>query len=176
MTDDHADRPRPVAPELVGPVLAALDVLPLPMWIADRAGEVRWLKRGRLVRAPSARPARPEGAPGLGGHLDPACARRPVSTAASVGRPAPEADPRSASRWRPRAPPLTRRRPRLPALTPRQHKVLTLLAQGQTTAQIAASLGIAEETARNHVRMLLGQLGVHTRLEAVVVAFRSGWL
>jgi DNA-binding NarL/FixJ family response regulator len=54
--------------------------------------------------------------------------------------------------------------------------VLELLAQGHSTARIAAELQIADETARNHVRLLLAELGVHTRLEAVVVAFRNGWL
>jgi DNA-binding CsgD family transcriptional regulator len=63
-----------------------------------------------------------------------------------------------------------------PRLTPRQHEVLELLAQGHSTARIAAELQIADETARNHVRLLLAELGVHTRLEAVVVAFRNGWL
>lgn len=64
----------------------------------------------------------------------------------------------------------------LPRLTPRQHQVLELLARGESTRRIAAELRIAEETARNHVRLLLSELGVHTRLEAVVVAFRNGWM
>ena len=67
------------------------------------------------------------------------------------------------------------RRPR-PRLTPRQHQVLELLARGESTAGIAGGLGIAEDTARNHIRSLLNELGVHTRLEAVAVAFRNGWL
>ena len=67
------------------------------------------------------------------------------------------------------------RRP-LPRLTPRQHQVLELLARGESTPGIAGSLGIAEDTARNHIRSLLNELGVHTRLEAVAVAFRNDWL
>lgn len=54
------------------------------------------------------------------------------------------------------------------ALTPRQLEVLSLLAQGCTTAQMADALGISSETVRNHVRDLLHRLHVHTRLEAVV--------
>jgi DNA-binding CsgD family transcriptional regulator len=54
--------------------------------------------------------------------------------------------------------------------------VLELLSQGLSTAEIAARLGIAPETTRNHIRMLLSELGVHSRLEAVVLAFRNGWL
>jgi DNA-binding NarL/FixJ family response regulator len=61
-------------------------------------------------------------------------------------------------------------------LTPRQYEVLGLLAHGESTSGIATRLGIAEETTRNHIRLLLQELDVHTRLEAVVVAFRNGWL
>ncbi len=68
-----------------------------------------------------------------------------------------------------------KRRPR-PALTPRQQEVLELLARGASTRRIADELGIAEDTARNHIRFLLSELGVHTRLEAVAIAFRNGWL
>jgi DNA-binding NarL/FixJ family response regulator len=63
-----------------------------------------------------------------------------------------------------------------PRLTPRQHEVLRLLTHGFSTTQIAETLQIAEETARNHIRLLLNELGVHTRLEAVVKAFRNDWL
>jgi DNA-binding CsgD family transcriptional regulator len=63
-----------------------------------------------------------------------------------------------------------------PRLTPRQHQILDLLTEGRSTAQIARALQITEETTRNHVRRLRGELGVHTRLEAVVVAFRNDWL
>jgi PAS domain S-box-containing protein len=61
-------------------------------------------------------------------------------------------------------------------LTARQHEVLALLADGLGTTEIAAKLGVAEETARNHIRRLLRELGVHSRLEAVVRAYRLGLL
>jgi PAS domain S-box-containing protein len=64
--------------------------------------------------------------------------------------------------------------PAAPALTARQHETLELLADGLGTAEIAQRLGVAEETARNHVRALLGALGVHSRLEAVVRGYRLG--
>jgi PAS domain S-box-containing protein len=63
-----------------------------------------------------------------------------------------------------------------PGLTPRQHEVLRLLGEGLETEQVAARLGIADETARNHIRALLRQLGAHSRLEAVVTAYRLGLL
>jgi PAS domain S-box-containing protein len=59
-------------------------------------------------------------------------------------------------------------------LTPRQLEVLEYLADGRSTAQIAAALGIARDTVRNHVRGILRALGVHSRLEAVVEAHRLG--
>ena len=59
-------------------------------------------------------------------------------------------------------------------LTPRQLDVLRLLAAGMTTEAIAARLGVAVETARNHIRALLRRLEVHSRLEAVVEARRRG--
>lgn len=52
-------------------------------------------------------------------------------------------------------------------LTPRQREVLTLLARGCSTDQIADELHLSKETVRNHVRGLLRGLAVHSRLEAV---------
>jgi DNA-binding NarL/FixJ family response regulator len=62
------------------------------------------------------------------------------------------------------------------SLTRRQEQVLRLLAAGRETEAIAADLGIALETARNHIRALLKRLGAHSRLEAVVRASRAGLL
>jgi PAS domain S-box-containing protein len=61
-----------------------------------------------------------------------------------------------------------------PNLTPRQVEVLQLLRGGASTAQIARDLHLSRETVRNHVRGLLRALGVHTRLEAVAAAQRTG--
>ncbi len=55
-------------------------------------------------------------------------------------------------------------------LTPRQAEVLHLLEQGLSTKQIAQELHLSPETVRNHVRHLLRALGVNTRLEAVAAA------
>ncbi len=55
-------------------------------------------------------------------------------------------------------------------LTPRQAEVLQLLEQGRSTKQIAQQLHLSTETVRNHVRHLLRALGVSTRLEAVAAA------
>jgi PAS domain S-box-containing protein len=60
-----------------------------------------------------------------------------------------------------------------PNLTPRQVEVLRLLEQGRSTEQIAQELHLSLETVRNHVRAVLRGLGVHSRLEAVVLARRQ---
>jgi PAS domain S-box-containing protein len=58
-------------------------------------------------------------------------------------------------------------------LTPRQAEVLALLERGRTTKQIAEELHLSVETVRNHVRRLLKNLGVHSRLEAVAVTHEA---
>jgi DNA-binding NarL/FixJ family response regulator len=50
--------------------------------------------------------------------------------------------------------------------------VLTLLADGASTEEIAKALALSEETVRNHIRQLLRRLGVHSRLAAVAYARR----
>ncbi len=59
-------------------------------------------------------------------------------------------------------------------LTPRQVEVLRLLEQGRSTKQIAQELHLSPDTVKNHVRHLLRALGVHSRLEAIA-AVRRGW-
>jgi DNA-binding CsgD family transcriptional regulator len=61
-----------------------------------------------------------------------------------------------------------------PQLTPRQHEVLALLSDGASTDQIASELYLSKETVRNHVRQILAQLRVHSRLAAVARARRLG--
>jgi DNA-binding NarL/FixJ family response regulator len=61
-------------------------------------------------------------------------------------------------------------------LTARQVEVLRLLADGWSNAEIARRLAIAEETAKTHVRHLLGKLGARSRSHAVAVGFRHGLL
>ena len=66
--------------------------------------------------------------------------------------------------------------PSFDQLTPRQQEVLRLLGEGLETQGIAKRLGIADETARNHIRALLRAVGAHSRLEAVVMGMRMGVL
>jgi DNA-binding NarL/FixJ family response regulator len=59
-------------------------------------------------------------------------------------------------------------------LTPRQLQVLQLLAGGCSTDRIAARLHLSRETVRNHIRHLLRALNAHSRLEAVAQARKLG--
>jgi PAS domain S-box-containing protein len=63
-----------------------------------------------------------------------------------------------------------------PELTPRQHEVLRLLGEGLTTEQMAEQMTVSPETVRNHVKGLLAQLRVKSRLEAVLTGYWLGLL
>ena len=60
-------------------------------------------------------------------------------------------------------------RPSQRQLTPREREIVTLIAMGQETMDIAEELSISPETVRTHVRNAMGKLGVHTRAELVAV-------
>jgi DNA-binding CsgD family transcriptional regulator len=66
--------------------------------------------------------------------------------------------------------------PEMPALSPRERQVLALLAEGQTSAETAATLGIGEETVQTHVRRAMTKLSARTRTQAVAIALRYGLL
>ena len=57
-------------------------------------------------------------------------------------------------------------------LTPREGEVLSLLANGHGTRDIATLLSISPSTVRNHIQHILEKLQVHTRLEAVAIAIK----
>ena len=60
------------------------------------------------------------------------------------------------------------------ALTEREWEMLRLLASGKRNDDIASSLFISPQTVQTHVRNVLGKLGVHSKLEAVVLAVKHG--
>jgi PAS domain S-box-containing protein len=57
-------------------------------------------------------------------------------------------------------------------LTAREKEILRCLAEGLGTAAIAEKLFISPVTVRNHVQSILQKLDVHTKLAAVVFAYR----
>jgi len=59
-------------------------------------------------------------------------------------------------------------------LTPRETEILSLLAEGQSNKVIARNLGISDGTVKLHVKAILRKLGVHSRVEAAVMAVEQG--
>jgi len=62
------------------------------------------------------------------------------------------------------------------ALTDQEKRVLRLLSEGKTAAEVARVLRITPRTLRNHVHHVHQKLGTHNRLEAVIHATRRGVL
>ncbi len=60
-------------------------------------------------------------------------------------------------------------------LTAREQEVLEVLAQGLDNGEIAARLKISGKTARNHVSVIFGKLGVKNRAQAVVLSREAGF-
>jgi len=59
-------------------------------------------------------------------------------------------------------------------LTPRENEILALLAEGQSNKVIARNLGISDGTVKLHVKSILRKLGIHSRVEAAVIAVEQG--
>jgi DNA-binding NarL/FixJ family response regulator len=61
-------------------------------------------------------------------------------------------------------------------LTPRELDILTLVAAGSNNREISESLGVSEQTVKNHMSTIFHKLGVPNRTRAVMYASRQGWL
>lgn len=61
-------------------------------------------------------------------------------------------------------------------LTDRERKVLRLAGEGQSSAEIAAELGLSEGTVRNYLSEAISKLGAQNRVEAARIAREKGWL
>lgn len=63
---------------------------------------------------------------------------------------------------------------KLDFLTTRELEILRALADGASTAEISRALGIRPMTVQSHVKNILAKLGVHSKVEAVTLAWRFG--
>jgi DNA-binding NarL/FixJ family response regulator len=59
-------------------------------------------------------------------------------------------------------------------LTARETEILRAMAAGDATGDIAETLGISSLTVQSHVKNILAKLGVHSKIEAVTMAWRHG--
>ena len=91
--------------------------------------------------------------------LAPSVTRRLIEQFARSGRPEPGVVPA-----------------KLSELTARELEVLKLVARGLSNAEIAAELVLGENTVKTHVAHMLGKLGLRDRVQAVVVAYETGFV
>jgi DNA-binding response OmpR family regulator len=61
-------------------------------------------------------------------------------------------------------------------LTGREAQVLKLLATGLTQEGIGKELFISSKTVGTHIQRVMTKLGVHSRAEAVAIAYRAGFM
>lgn len=62
----------------------------------------------------------------------------------------------------------------LDVLSNRERDVFIQLARGHSNVQIAHQLAIEETTVKTHVSRLLGKLDLHSRVQAVILAYETG--
>jgi DNA-binding NarL/FixJ family response regulator len=65
---------------------------------------------------------------------------------------------------------------RISSLSPREKEILELVARGQSNVEIADSLFISIPTVKSHVASILAKLGLRDRVQAVVLAYETGFI
>lgn len=71
-------------------------------------------------------------------------------------------------------PPAPERHPSLDLLSEREMEVLKLIVEGKSNAEIAEQLYLSTNTIKTHVRGIMNKLAVDDRVQAAVIALRSG--
>jgi DNA-binding NarL/FixJ family response regulator len=89
------------------------------------------------------------------------------------GLVAPEVTRRLIARFAAAAPDPARRH-ELERLSEREREVLLEVARGRSNGQIARRLFIEEATVKSHVSSILLKLGLHSRVQAVILAYETG--
>jgi DNA-binding NarL/FixJ family response regulator len=71
-------------------------------------------------------------------------------------------------------PPAAQPNPNLALLSEREMEVLKLIVEGKSNAEIAEKLYLSTNTIKTHVRGIMNKLAVDDRVQAAVIALRSG--
>jgi len=62
------------------------------------------------------------------------------------------------------------------ALSESQVAILRLISRGHSNREIAAEVHLSENTVKTHVQEIFRKLGVRNRVEAAILAGKSGWI
>ncbi len=61
-------------------------------------------------------------------------------------------------------------------LSASQVAILRLISRGHSNREIAADVHLSENTVKTHVQEIFRKLGVRNRVEAAILAGKSGWI
>jgi DNA-binding NarL/FixJ family response regulator len=62
------------------------------------------------------------------------------------------------------------------ALSESQVAILRLISRGHSNREIAAEVHLSENTVKTHIQEIFRKLGVRNRVEAAILAGKSGWI
>jgi DNA-binding NarL/FixJ family response regulator len=65
---------------------------------------------------------------------------------------------------------------RMPSLSKREREIMDLLSQGLTGEDVAERLVLSSETVKTHIRNAMTKLEANTRVHAIAIALREGYI